>query len=39
MSLKKHTRVLFPKRLDPQTKSHFELIHTDVWGGSKSTST
>ena len=28
--LRKHTRVLFPKCLDPQTKSHFELVHTDV---------
>ena len=28
--LGKHTRVLFPKRLDPWTKSHFELVHTDV---------
>ena len=37
--LGKHTRVLFPKRLDPRTKSHFELVHTDVWGPSRSTST
>ena len=37
--LGKHTRVLFPKRLDPQTKSPFELVHTDVWGPSRSTST
>ena len=37
--LGKHTHVLFPKRLDPRTKSHFELIHTDVWGLSRSTST
>ena len=35
----KHTRVLFPKRLDPRTKSPFELVYTDVWGPSKSTST
>ena len=35
----KHTRVLFPKRLDPRTKSLFELIHTDVWGPSRSTFT
>ena len=28
--LGKHTRVLFPKRLDPRTKSLFELVHTDV---------
>ena len=37
--LGKHTRVWFPNRLDPQTKSHFELVHTDVWGPSRSTST
>ena len=37
--LRKHTRVLFLKRLDPQTKSHFELVHTDVWGPSRSTFT
>ena len=37
--LGKHTRVLFPKRLDPRTKSPFELVHTDVWGPSRSTST
>ena len=37
--LGKHTRVLFPKRLDPGTKSPFELVHTDVWGPSRSTST
>ena len=37
--LGKHTRVLFPKRLDPRTKSPFELVHTDVWGSSRSTST
>ena len=37
--LGKHTCVLFPKLLDPRTKSHFELIHTDVWGPSRSTST
>ena len=37
--LGKHTRVLFPKRLDPRTKSHFELVHTDVWSPSTSTST
>ena len=28
--LGKHTRVLFPKSLDPRTKSHFDLVHTDV---------
>ena len=37
--LRKHTRVSFPKRLNPRTKSPFELIHTDVWGPSRSTST
>ena len=37
--LGKHTRVWFPKRLDPRTKSPFELVHTDVWGPSRSTST
>ena len=26
----KHTRVPFPKRLNQRTKSHFELVHTDV---------
>ena len=30
---------MFPKRLDPRTKSPFELVHTDVWGPSRSTST
>ena len=28
--LGKHTHVLFPKRLDPRTKSSFELVHTNV---------
>ena len=28
--LGKHTCVWFPKRLDPRTKSPFELVHTDV---------
>ena len=37
--LGKHTLVLFLKRLDPRTKSLFELIHTDVWGPSRSTFT
>ena len=37
--LGKQTRVLFPKRLDPRTKSPFELVHTDVWGPSRFTST
>ena len=35
--LGKHTRVSFPKRLDPRIKSHFELVHTNVWGPSRST--
>ncbi|RVW31226.1 Retrovirus-related Pol polyprotein from transposon RE1 [Vitis vinifera] len=30
--LGKHTRVSFPKRLNYWAKSHFELVHTDVWG-------
>ncbi|KAJ9699454.1 hypothetical protein PVL29_008172 [Vitis rotundifolia] len=30
--LGKHTRVSFPKRLNNQAKSSFELVHTDVWG-------
>ena len=33
--LGKHTRVSFPKRLDPRTKSSFELVHTDVWDPSR----
>ena len=37
--LGKHTRVSFPKRLDPRTKSPFEFIHTNVWGPSRSAST
>ena len=37
--LGKHTRVWFPKRLDPRTKSPFDLVHIDVWGPSRSTST
>ena len=37
--LGKHTCVLFSKRLDPRTKSSFELVHTNVWGPSRSTST
>ena len=37
--LGKHTRISFPKRLDPRTKSLFELVHTDVWGPSRSAST
>ena len=35
----KHTCVSFPKCLDPRTKSYFELVHTDVWGPSRSTFT
>ena len=30
---------MFPKHLDPQTKSPFELVHTDVWSPSRSAST
>ena len=37
--LEKHTRVSFPKRLEFRIKSHFELVHTDVWGLSRSAST
>ena len=37
--LEKHTRVLFLKLLDPRTKSPFKVVHTDVWGPSRSTST
>ena len=37
--LEKHTRVLFPKHLDRRTKSPFVLVHTTVWGPSRSTST
>ena len=37
--LGKHTRVPFPRRLDQRTKSHFELVHTDVWGPSQIEST
>ena len=37
--LGKHTRVPFPRRLDQRTKSHFELVHTDVWGPSRAEST
>ena len=33
--LEKHTRVSFPKRIDQRTKSPFDLIHTDVWGPSR----
>ena len=37
--LRKHTRVPFPKWLDQRTKSLFELVHTDVWGLSRTEST
>ena len=33
--LGKHTRVPFPRRLDQQTKSPFDLVYTDVWGPSR----
>ena len=29
----------FSKRLESRTKSHFELVHIDVWGLSRTTST
>ena len=35
----KHTRIPFPRRLDQWTKSPFELVHTDVWGPSRTEST
>ena len=37
--LGKHTRVPFPKSLDQQTKSLFELVHIDAWGPSQTEST
>ena len=37
--LGKHTRVSFPKRLNNRAKSHFELVHTDVWGPCRTVST
>ena len=37
--LGKHTRVLFPKRLNNLAKSSFELVHTDVWGPCRAVST
>ena len=37
--LAKHTRISFPKRLDHWTKSHFELVHIDIWGPSWAEST
>ena len=36
--LGKHTRVPFPKQLDQRTKSFFKLVHTDVWGPSRTES-
>ena len=37
--LGKHTHVPFPRCLNQRTKSHFELVHTDVWGPSRIEST
>ena len=37
--LGKHTRILFPQRLNNWAKSPFELVHTDVWGPCQTTST
>ncbi|RVW71987.1 putative protein phosphatase 2C 55 [Vitis vinifera] len=37
--LGKHTHVSFPKRLNNRAKSPFELVHTDVWGPYRTTST
>ena len=37
--LGKYTHVSFPKRLDPRTKSPFELVHIDVRGPSSIAST
>ena len=37
--LEKHTHILFPKRLDSRTKSPFKLVHSDVWGPSRTAST
>ena len=37
--LGKHSRVSFTKRLDQRIKSPFELIHTDIWGPSRTEST
>ena len=37
--LEKHTCVSFPKHLDHRKKSSFELVHTDIWGPSRSAST
>ena len=35
----KQTRVLFPKHLNNRAKSPFELVHTDIWGPCRTTST
>ena len=37
--LEKYTRVPFPRCLDQRTKSHFELVYTDVWGPFRTEST
>ena len=37
--LGKHTRVLFPQRLNNRAKSPFELVHADVWGPCRTAST
>ena len=37
--LGKHTRASFPKRLESQTKSPFEFVHTNVWSPSRTAST
>ncbi|RVW98157.1 Retrovirus-related Pol polyprotein from transposon TNT 1-94 [Vitis vinifera] len=37
--LEKHTRVSFPKHLNNRAKSPFELVHTDLWGPSRTAST
>ena len=37
--LGKHTRVSFPKHLNNRAKSHFKLVHTDVWGPCRTAST
>ena len=37
--LGKHTRISFPKRLNNQAKSPFELVNTDVWGPCRIVST
>ena len=37
--LGKHTRVSFPQRFNNRAKSPFELVHTDVWGPCRITST